>query len=81
MNESDKICAFEQPLKSCKDLTSDWNAEEGVVRLSIRRVYPEDEGEYSCIVHNDSVRFSTSACLVVDGEPLVRQLPRDGGLM
>ena len=60
-----------QALKSSKDLTSDWNAEEGVVRLSIRRVYPEDEGEYSCVIHNDSVRYSTSACLVVDGKCLI----------
>lgn len=38
-----------------------------MARLSIRRVYPEDEGEYTCVAYNELGSDSTSACLVVDG--------------
>lgn len=36
-------------------------------RLSIQHVYPEDEGEYTCVAYNDLGKAYTSACLVVDG--------------
>ncbi|XP_025602051.2 titin homolog isoform X2 [Athalia rosae] len=37
-------------------------------RLSIQHIYPEDEGEYTCVAYNDLGKAFTSACLVVDGE-------------
>ena len=36
-------------------------------RLNIQHVYPEDEGEYTCVAYNDLGKAYTSACLVVDG--------------
>ncbi|XP_045034081.1 myosin light chain kinase, smooth muscle isoform X2 [Daphnia magna] len=53
-------------LRLCKDFSAELKAEEGVVRLSIRRVYPEDEGEYTCVAYNELGSDSTSACLIVD---------------
>ncbi|XP_057379752.2 myosin light chain kinase, smooth muscle-like [Daphnia carinata] len=53
-------------LRLCKDFSTEVKAEEGVVRLSIRRVYPEDEGEYTCVAYNQLGSDSTSACLIVD---------------
>lgn len=36
--------------------------------LSISRVYPEDEGEYSCVASNNIGKSYTSACIIVDGK-------------
>lgn len=36
--------------------------------LHIRRVYPEDEGEYTCVAINNIGKAFTSACVIVDGE-------------
>lgn len=36
--------------------------------LQIRRVFPEDEGEYTCVAINNIGRAFTSACVIVDGE-------------
>lgn len=35
--------------------------------LTIKRVYPEDEGEYRCIASNNIGKTVTSACIIVDG--------------
>lgn len=35
--------------------------------LSIKRVYPEDEGEYTCIAANNIGKTFSSACIIVDG--------------
>lgn len=35
--------------------------------LSIKRVYPEDEGEYTCIALNTIGKTFSSACIIVDG--------------
>lgn len=35
--------------------------------LSISRVFPEDEGEYTCICANNIGKSYTSACIIVDG--------------
>lgn len=50
-------------------MTGDFAAEfDGeTARLSIQHVYPEDEGEYTCVAYNDLGKAYTSACLVVDG--------------
>ncbi|KAF5279087.1 hypothetical protein FQA39_LY05765 [Lamprigera yunnana] len=37
-----------------------------IARLLIKKVYPEDEGEYTCVVYNDLGDARTSACLLVD---------------
>jgi hypothetical protein len=34
--------------------------------LSVDQVYPEDEGEYTCVAYNDLGKVFTSACLIVD---------------
>lgn len=36
--------------------------------LTIKRVYPEDEGEYVCIASNSIGETISSACIIVDGE-------------
>lgn len=41
--------------------------EDGRARLRIKRVVPEDEGQYSCVAFNSLGRATTAACLVVDG--------------
>lgn len=58
---------YSQLLRLCKDFSTEVNANEGVARLSIGRVYPEDEGEYTCVAYNELGSDSTSACLIVDG--------------
>ncbi|KAG7174101.1 Myosin light chain kinase, smooth muscle-like 4, partial [Homarus americanus] len=51
-------------LKLGGDVESEWDGSR--VRLKIREVYPEDEGEYSCIIFNDMGKAVTSATLVVE---------------
>ncbi|XP_011864762.1 PREDICTED: myosin light chain kinase, smooth muscle-like isoform X3 [Vollenhovia emeryi] len=46
------------------DFASEFDGE--TARLSIQHVYPEDEGEYTCVAYNDLGKAYTSACLVVD---------------
>lgn len=48
------------------DLTTDFDGE--TAKLRIQKVYPEDEGYYTCIVYNDLGKDSTSACLIVDSK-------------
>ncbi|XP_059475294.1 titin homolog [Neocloeon triangulifer] len=55
-------------------------------RLTILQVYPEDEGEYTCVVRNALGKITTSACLIVDvpeeKEALLSgQLSRPPGLL
>lgn len=40
---------------------------DGRAILSIKRVYPEDEGEYKCIASNSIGKTESSACTIVDG--------------
>lgn len=54
--------------------------------LSIPRVYPEDEGEYTCVAKNNIGRTLSSACIIVDvpeekENMLNRQLSRPTGLL
>ena len=65
---------MKQLLRLCKDFSTEVKSEEGVARLFIRRVYPEDEGEYTCVAYNQLGSDSTSACLIVDGSPVFFQL-------
>lgn len=41
---------------------------EDSCQLEISRVYPEDEGEYSCVATNSGGTASCSATLTLDGE-------------
>ncbi|CAB3382376.1 Hypothetical predicted protein [Cloeon dipterum] len=55
-------------------------------RLTILQVYPEDEGEYTCVVRSELGKVTTSACLIVDvpeeKEALLSgQLSRPPGLL
>lgn len=57
-----------------------------VASLTIKQVYPEDEGEYTCIAYNGVGSTLTSACLVVDVPEekenlLSRQLSRQSGII
>lgn len=36
--------------------------------LTIEHVYPEDEGEYTCVASNNIGRAYSSACIIVDGK-------------
>lgn len=45
-------------------------------QLEISRVYPEDEGEYTCVATNNAGKVSCSAALTLDG----KSVPRDSGL-
>ncbi|XP_037942022.1 myosin light chain kinase, smooth muscle-like, partial [Teleopsis dalmanni] len=54
--------------------------------LSIPRVYPEDEGEFTCVAKNNLGRTLSSACIIVDvpeekENMLNRQLSRPTGLL
>uniref|UniRef100_A0A0K8UDN7 Myosin light chain kinase, smooth muscle n=4 Tax=Bactrocera latifrons TaxID=174628 RepID=A0A0K8UDN7_BACLA len=54
--------------------------------LSIPRIYPEDEGEYTCVAKNNLGRTLSSACIIVDvpeekENMLNRQLSRPSGLL
>lgn len=54
--------------------------------LSIPRIYPEDEGEYTCVAKNNIGRTLSSACIIVDvpeekENMLNRQLSRPSGLL
>lgn len=48
------------------DFSADFDGE--TARLSIQHIYPEDEGEYTCIISNQLGKAFTSACIIVDGE-------------
>lgn len=41
--------------------------DDGRAILSIKRVYPEDEGVYKCIAINSIGKTVSSACIIVDG--------------
>ncbi|XP_075167097.1 stretchin-Mlck isoform X1 [Haematobia irritans] len=54
--------------------------------LRIPRIYPEDEGEYTCVAKNNIGRNLSSACIIVDvpeekENMLNRQLSRPTGLL
>lgn len=57
-----------------------------IATLSIKRIYPEDEGEYTCIAENNLGRTYSSACIVVDvpeekENMISRKLKRPAGLL
>lgn len=54
-----------QILQMGGDFSADFDGE--TARLCIQHVYPEDEGEYTCVAYNDLGKAFTSACLIVDG--------------
>lgn len=45
--------------------------DSGRAVFSIKRVYPEDEGEYKCIASNSLGKTASSACIIVDGTLLL----------
>lgn len=57
-----------QILQMSGDFSSEFDGE--TARLSIQHVYPEDEGEYTCVAYNDLGKAFTSACLIVDGNSI-----------
>ncbi|CAK9829518.1 Myosin light chain kinase, smooth muscle [Anthophora retusa] len=66
------------------DFSAEFDGE--TARLNIQHVYPEDEGEYTCVAYNDLGKAFTSACLVVDvpeGKEniLSQRLTRPAGLL
>ncbi|KAL6255445.1 hypothetical protein P5V15_013781 [Pogonomyrmex californicus] len=66
------------------DFAAEFNGE--TARLTIQHVYPEDEGEYTCVAYNDLGKAYTSACLVVDvpegkENTLSQRLTRPMGLL
>ncbi|XP_023246836.1 titin homolog isoform X2 [Copidosoma floridanum] len=66
-----------KPLVLSGDFSAEFNGE--TAKLAIRHVYPEDEGEYTCVALNELGKAFTSACLVVDvpeGKENVLSQPR-----
>ncbi|XP_043525679.1 titin homolog isoform X2 [Frieseomelitta varia] len=66
------------------DFSAEFDGE--TARLCIQHVYPEDEGEYTCVAYNDLGKAFTSACLIVDvpeGKEsiLSQRLTRPAGLL
>ncbi|XP_031789478.1 titin homolog isoform X2 [Nasonia vitripennis] len=53
-----------KPLALDGDFSAEFDGE--TAKLIIRHVYPEDEGEYTCVATNELGKAFTSACLVVD---------------
>lgn len=71
-------------LPSGKDFEMTYDGIKAV--LSIPRVYPEDEGEYTCVAKNNIGRTLSSACIIVDvpeekENMLNRQLSRPAALL
>ncbi|XP_034651180.1 LOW QUALITY PROTEIN: muscle M-line assembly protein unc-89-like [Drosophila subobscura] len=69
---------------SDKDYVMSYDGTKAI--LSIPRVYPEDEGEYTCVAKNSVGRTLSSACIIVDvpeekENMLSRQLTRPSGLL
>lgn len=52
-------------LQPSEDFSLSYDGERCV--LTIKRVYPEDEGEYHCIASNNIGKTVSSACIIVDG--------------
>lgn len=52
-------------LHTSEDFSLSYDGERCV--LTIKRVYPEDEGEYRCIASNNIGKTVSSACIIVDG--------------
>lgn len=52
-------------LQTSEDLSLSYDGERCI--LTIKRVYPEDEGEYRCIASNSIGKTVSSACIIVDG--------------
>ncbi|OAD58520.1 Myosin light chain kinase, smooth muscle [Eufriesea mexicana] len=66
------------------DFSAEFDGE--TARLCIQHVYPEDEGEYTCVAYNDLGKAFTSACLIVDvpegkENVLSQRLTRPAGLL
>lgn len=55
-------------LPQCDDFLT--NFVDGRATLSVRHIYPEDEGEYTCVAANNIGRAFSSACIVVDGKKI-----------
>uniref|UniRef100_W8AQC6 Myosin light chain kinase, smooth muscle n=1 Tax=Ceratitis capitata TaxID=7213 RepID=W8AQC6_CERCA len=71
-------------LPSDKDFTMSYDGIKAT--LSIPRIYPEDEGKYTCVAKNNLGRSLSSACIIVDvpeekENMLNRQLSRPSGLL
>lgn len=52
-------------IQTSEDLSLSYDGERYI--LTIKRVYPEDEGEYRCIASNNIGKTVSSACIIVDG--------------
>lgn len=66
IRSTDFLNYFFQVIPLDNDFAAKFDGE--TAKLIIRHVYPEDEGEYTCIATNELGKAYTSACLVVDGE-------------
>lgn len=53
-------------LPQSPDFVTDYDGERAT--LTIVKVYPEDEGEYTCIASNNLGRSYSAACILVDGK-------------
>lgn len=63
------IITWEKDGRKLQQTSDDYNTlfDGGRAFLTIKRVYPEDEGEYKCIASNNIGKICTSACIIVDG--------------
>lgn len=52
--------------ENSEDFSTSYDGERAI--LSIKRIYPEDEGEYTCIASNSNGKTISSACIIVDGK-------------
>lgn len=52
--------------QTSNDFSTSYDGERAI--LTIKRVYPEDEGEYKCIASNSIGKSISSACIIVDGK-------------
>lgn len=59
-------------LQSSDDFSTSFDGGRAI--LTIKRVYPEDEGEYKCIASNSIGKSVSSACIIVDGMSLKYKL-------
>lgn len=59
-----------QPVKESKDIVI-YQDVEGVCKLTINEVFPEDEGEYTCEAMNAIGEAICATSLVVEGNPII----------
>ncbi len=58
-------------LKPCADFDQSFEEESGKAGLAISEIFPDDEGEYKCVVNTKTNQVETKAYLTVKGKFII----------